>query len=179
MLDRCTIIRSVDARQSNHVPNKVFQTGHLDAEPRLDPSAEMSPGIGSVVAKLHGANHSSMPPYVAFQTSKSHIAGAGYLGRQYDPIIANRAAELPVYTYGKHLWCRQALLARRLVEASVSFVTIDLSYDPADTTLSKFHFVPRRYTNPSPSAPAHSGNSPTTWKSSGASGTPVHSRSAS
>lgn len=29
--------------------------------------------------------------------------------------------------YGKHLWCQQALLARRLIEAGVSFVTIDLS----------------------------------------------------
>src|SRR4030095_1909263 len=29
--------------------------------------------------------------------------------------------------YGAHHWCRQALLARRLVEAGVSFVTIDLS----------------------------------------------------
>ena len=30
--------------------------------------------------------------------------------------------------YGSHLWCQQALLARRLVEADVSFVTLDLSY---------------------------------------------------
>jgi hypothetical protein len=29
--------------------------------------------------------------------------------------------------YGDHPWCRQALLARRLVEAGVAFVTIDLS----------------------------------------------------
>jgi hypothetical protein len=36
--------------------------------------------------------------------------------------------------YGKHLWCRQALLARRLVEAGVAFVTIDLSYHPASGT---------------------------------------------
>ena len=36
--------------------------------------------------------------------------------------------------YGKHLWCQQALLARRLVEAGVSFVTIDLSYHPASGT---------------------------------------------
>ncbi len=98
MLDRCTIIRSVDARHSNHEPNRVFQTGHLDAEPRLDPSAEMTPAIGSVVAKYRGANRSGMPPYVAFQTSKSHVAHGGYLGRQYDPFIANRAAELPIYT---------------------------------------------------------------------------------
>ncbi len=50
MLDRCTIIRSVDARYSNHEPNRVFQSGHLDAEPRLDPGPYVS-GIGSVIAK--------------------------------------------------------------------------------------------------------------------------------
>ena len=77
MLDRCTIIRSVDARHSNHEPNRVFQTGHLDAEPRLDPSALMSPGIGSVVAKYSGANRSGMPPYVAFQTSITPPRGHG------------------------------------------------------------------------------------------------------
>jgi hypothetical protein len=36
--------------------------------------------------------------------------------------------------YGNHLWCQQALLARRLVEAGVSFVTIDLSYHTASGT---------------------------------------------
>jgi hypothetical protein len=159
-----------------------------------------------------------MPPYVAFQTSRSHIAYAGYLDQRYDPFIANRATKLPIYTnvgqdtgrtteadffrlpsglthdrlrdrrsllsdldrlrreidsssaiavmdhygqqavdmlvgararaafdlsmepervrerYGKHLWCQQALLARRLVEAGVAFVTIDLSYHPASGT---------------------------------------------
>jgi len=30
--------------------------------------------------------------------------------------------------YGEHLWCQQALLARRLVEEGVSFVTLDLNY---------------------------------------------------
>jgi hypothetical protein len=36
--------------------------------------------------------------------------------------------------YGKHLWCQQALLARRLVEAGVAFVTLDLSYHRASGT---------------------------------------------
>jgi Protein of unknown function (DUF1501) len=36
--------------------------------------------------------------------------------------------------YGEHDWCRQALLARRLVEAGVSFVTIDLSNHSASGT---------------------------------------------
>ena len=36
--------------------------------------------------------------------------------------------------YGSHLWCQQALVARRLVERGVSFVTLDLSYHPASGT---------------------------------------------
>lgn len=218
MLDKFTLIRSVDARFSNHEPNKVFQTANRDAEPRINPTAEMYPAIGSIVAKHHGANQLGMPPYVAFQTSRTHIAHAGYLGPRYDPFIANHAAKLPIYTdvgvdtgrmtgadffslprglshdrlldrrallgdlddlrrqldrsesiaamdrygqeavellvgqrarrafdlssepatvrdrYGKHLWCQQALLARRLVEAGVAFVTLDLSYHTASGT---------------------------------------------
>lgn len=36
--------------------------------------------------------------------------------------------------YGPHLWCRQALLARRLVQAGAAFVTLDLSYHTASGT---------------------------------------------
>ena len=218
MLDKFTIIRSVDARKSSHEPNKVFQTGNREAAPRVNRKGENYPAIGSIVSKFRGANHPSMPPYVTFMRSRSHLAFAGYLGKQYDPFIGNTAAKLPVYDkvgnntgrmtgadlfnlptgltqqriyerrslfedfdrlrrdldrsgsmealdaygqqaiemvvgrraqeafdlsrestevrerYGKHLWCQQALLARRLVEAGVSFVTLDLSYHTASGT---------------------------------------------
>lgn len=218
MLDKYTIIRSVDARHSNHEPNTVFQTANLEAEARTNPEAEKYPAIASLVAKFHGPNHPAMPPYVAFMKSRSHLAFGGYLGKQYDPFLANQATRLPVYDsvgvdtgkmsgadlfqmpgelsidrvhnrrtlmedfdrmrrdldqsgtleavdsyrrqavelvlgrraqnafdieqesaevrarYGKHLWCQQALLARRLVEAGVSFVTLDLSYHSASGT---------------------------------------------
>ena len=218
MLDKFSILRSVDARHSNHEPNKVFQTANLEAEARTNPEAEKYPAIGSVVAKWRGANHPAMPPYVAFMRSPSHLAFAGYLGKRYDPFIGNKASRLPVYDvvggdtgqmtgtdmfqlpatldlarmqtrrslvaqfdrlrgdldqsgsmesfdtyqqqaiemvlgrqaqdafdlerepvatrdrFGKHLWCQQALLARRLVESGVSFVTLDLSYHPASGT---------------------------------------------
>jgi hypothetical protein len=218
MLDKFTIIRSVDARHSNHEPNKVFQTGNLTAEGRTNPEAEKYPALASVIAKHHGSNHPSMPPYVAFMKSPTHMAFAGYLGKRYDPFIANQAVTLPVYTnvgqdtgtvaggemfrfngtlssqrldqrrelladfdrmradldlggsmaaqghyqqqavdmllgrraqeafdlnreaqttrdrYGKHLWCQQALVARRLVEAGAAFVTLDLSYHTASGT---------------------------------------------
>ena len=218
MLDRFSIIRSVDCQKSNHEPNAVLQTGHREAAPRVNRDGHRYPAIGSFVAKHHGANQVGVPPYVAFQKSVSHIAKAGYLGQAYDPFIADRAARLPVYDlvgnntgrmtsaqmfqsttalkldrinqrrsmlaqldrlrrhvdqsgamdamdvftqqavemiagkrvqvafdlnqepakcrerYGKHLWCQQALLARRLVEAGTAFVTIDLSYHTASGT---------------------------------------------
>ena len=225
MLDRFTIIRSVDCQKSNHEPNRVMQTGHRDAAPRVSGFGDRYPAIGSVVAKFRGANQPGMPPYVAFQRSPSHIAHAGYLGQQYNPFMGNQAAQLPIYDllgkdtgktsqssmfrlprqlnfdrigrrmglldeldklrrevdvtggmdamdtyqrqavemltggqvqrafdlatepdeirqrYGKHLWCQQALLARRLVEAGVSFVTIDLSYHTASGTWDN-HGIP-------------------------------------
>lgn len=218
MLDKFTIIRSVDCRQSNHEPNTVMQSGNRDAEPRINPKGDRYPAIASIVSKLRGANQPGLPPYVAFQKSRSHIAYGGYLGQAHDPFLGNNAAKLPVYdlvgndsgklsgadmfqlprelsfervgqrvsllkqldqmrreldqtgnmdamdrhqqraiemltgkgiqqafdlsnepavsldAYGKHLWCQQALLARRLVEAGVAFVTIDLSYHTASGT---------------------------------------------
>lgn len=217
-LDRFTLIRSVDCRFSNHEPNMVMQTANRAAEPRENAEAEWYPSIGSAVSAWHGANAAGMPAYVAFQTSRTHIGYAGYLGAQHDPFIANQAAALPVYDhvgvdtgrihtpelfrfaaglsverllerqrllagidrlrreldasgamqamdayqqqavemvlgrrvqqafdlaqepeavrerYGSHLWYQEALLARRLVEAGVAFVTIDLSYHPASGT---------------------------------------------
>jgi hypothetical protein len=218
MMDRFTLIRSVDATHSNHEPNQVFQTGNREASPRINPRGRLCPAIGSVIAKHHGANHPAMPAYAAFMRSRSHLAFAGHLGRRYDPFIANTAARLPIYDlvgndtgrtsgadlfqlpaglnyeriddrrallqqfdglrrhldaseaqrtmdrynsqavemllgrrmqeamdlsrepqavrdrYGKHLWCSQALLARRMVEAGVAFVTLDLSYHTASGT---------------------------------------------
>ena len=98
MLDKFTIIRSVDARHSNHEPNKVFQTANLAAEARTNPEAERYPALASIIAKHHGANHPSMPPYAAFMKSRSHLAFAGYLGKQYDPFLCDDAARLPIYT---------------------------------------------------------------------------------
>lgn len=220
MLNKFTIIRSVDAQHSNHEPNMAMQTGHgaPDAEPRTNRDAPKIPAIASICAKFRGTNVPGMPPYVAFRKGPSHIAYGGYLGRQYDPFIGNDACRLPIYTdvgvdtgkvsaggvftlpaglttdrilrrqslrkqvdtvaadldrsgvldalgtyeqqavemvvggrareafdltrepesvrqrYGTHLWHQQTLLARRLVEAGVAFVTLDLSYHGASGT---------------------------------------------
>lgn len=214
MMDRFTLIRSIDCSASEHSPNKVFQTGNLDAKPRSSSRGDLYPAIGSIVARFHGANADGMPPYIAFNRDPAHVARGGFLGMQYDPMNGHRAAGLPEYQgfgrlkdqaaelsragrfdlpdgidrqrllsrhdllnhlnrfpdrsdltgamtagddfrqraidmilggrvrtafdlshepeslrrqYGDQLWCQQALLARRLVEAGASFVTVDLS----------------------------------------------------
>ncbi len=218
MMDQFTLIRSVDCRESNHEPNRVMQSGNREGEPRVNPKGHLYPAIGSIVAKHHGANHPSVPAYATFMKSRSHVAFAGYLGKQYDPFLLNQACKLPIYDlvgndtgtisdanlfrlaaelnydrigerkgllhqfdrvrneidasgsmevmdrysqqavdmvlgkrmqlaldlsrepestrnrYGKHLWCQQALLARRMVEAGSAFITLDLSYHTASGT---------------------------------------------
>jgi len=201
MLDKFTLIRSVDARDSNHEPNQVFQTGSGEAEPRLNPNGHLYPAIGSVVAKLRGPNAPGMPPYVVLNMKdRSHVAWGGYLGKSYDPFLGDNVSQLfrlpagltldrlrdrrqlveqmdslrhaidasgtmtavdrfgqqafelvaggraqaafdlsrepqrVLDRFGPHDWCRQALLARRLIEAGVSFVTLDLSNHSASGT---------------------------------------------
>jgi Protein of unknown function (DUF1501) len=195
LMDKLTVIRSVDARESNHEPNQVFQTGNRAAAPRVNRAGHKYPAIASIVARHRGVADRAMPPSVVLNMqSRSHVAWGGYLGHEYDPFLGNQASSLfelprsldleriesrqslqkefdhlqrdldlsgsmaaldrfsqqavdivaggrarqvfdlesePVRVrerFGSHDWCRQALLARRLVEAGASFVTIDLSH---------------------------------------------------
>jgi hypothetical protein len=201
LMDRLTIIRSVDARHSNHEPNQVFQTANLAAEPRINNEAPLYPAIASIVARHRSSGSQAMPQSVVLHMQdRSHVAWAGYLGKQYDPFLGNQARSLfqlpggldhdrirsrhalqrqfdrlrrdldlsgsmaaldrfeqqavdivaggrahEVFDlarepqaarerYGDHPWCQQALLARRLVESGVAFVTIDLSNHSASGT---------------------------------------------
>lgn len=200
MMDKLTIIRSVDCRFSNHEPTHVMQTANREADPRTNQEGGNYPAIGSIIARHRGTGHAKIPAYVALNLQdSSHIAWGGYLGKQYDPFVAKdgKAFELPgtlteqamadrrflraqldrvergIDTsgsmvamdqfaeqavqmivgrqareafdlsrepvavrerYGSHSWCKNALLARRLVEAGVPFVTIDLSNHSASGT---------------------------------------------
>jgi hypothetical protein len=55
-------------------------------------------------------------------------------GRVRDALDLSRESPKIRDRYGKHLWCQQALMARRLVEAGVAFITLDLSYHTASGT---------------------------------------------
>ena len=113
MLDKFTLIRSVDCRFSNHEPNMVMQTANLDNEPRTNPKAQHYPSFGSIVAKHCGPNHPAMPPYVALNLkSRSHVAWGGYLGTEFDPFDARnapKAFQLPTSLTMERLQSRRAL----------------------------------------------------------------------
>ncbi|MBT5706611.1 MAG: DUF1501 domain-containing protein [Verrucomicrobia bacterium] len=201
MMDKFTLIRSVDCQFSNHEPNMVMQTAHREAAPRINPRGHLYPSIGSLAAHFNPAKDPSVPPYVALNMkSRSHIATGGYIGKQYDPFVAKDVGKLfhlprgltmsrvqsrrsllkqmdhlrsnldtqgemeamnhfeqqaydmvaggraqsafdltkespkIIERYGDHEWWQQALLARRLVESGVGFVTIDLSNHGASGT---------------------------------------------
>jgi hypothetical protein len=72
------------------------------------------------------------------------MEGLDVFGQQAFDLVAGAKAQAAfdlkdeparvIERYGEHDWARQALLARRLVEAGVSFVTIDLSNHSASGT---------------------------------------------
>ncbi len=201
MLDKFTILRSVNARGSSHQPNQVFQTGNVAAAPRTNRKGHLYPAIGAIVGKHRGANHPSLPPYVVLNLrDRTHFAWGGYLGRQHDPFVgdqiakrlrmptgldvdrlqdrrtlssamdqlrraADQSGSMSALTsfeqqafdmlagdqaraafevslepqklrdrYGRHEWAQKALLAWRLVESGVSYVTVDLSNHSASGT---------------------------------------------
>ena len=93
MLDKFTLIRSVDARHSNHEPNEVFQTGNLDAEPRANPQARYVPGHRLGRREDAGGERPGHAPVCRVHEVAVHLAFGGYLGKEYDPFIANDAAQ--------------------------------------------------------------------------------------
>lgn len=73
----------------------------------------------------------------------SMVAADRYTAQAVDMVLGQKAREAFDLSresaaahelYGKHEWSQQMLLARRLVEAGVSFVTIDLSHHGASGT---------------------------------------------
>ena len=70
-------------------------------------------------------------PWTAFRSRRSTSSP---VGARRKPSISTREPARIVERYGNHDWCRQALLARRLVERGASFVTIDLSNHSASGT---------------------------------------------
>jgi hypothetical protein len=87
IMDKLTIIRSVDCRASNHTPI-TMQAGNPLAR-RTDDGKDGGgyPSMGSIAAKFRGPNDPAMPAFVGLADSwVSDVWGAGLLGSEYDPV---------------------------------------------------------------------------------------------
>jgi hypothetical protein len=100
LMEKLTLIRSVDCSASNHTPI-TMQAGNALAR-RTDDNKDGAgyPSMGSVAAKFRGANHPDLPAFVGLADKwRSDAWGAGHLGSAYEPVkgmeLAGRLA-MPV-----------------------------------------------------------------------------------
>jgi hypothetical protein len=135
MADRYALLRSV-----HHKAAPVHETGHqLLQTGRLCTGGVEHPHYGSVVARLKRRGDGP-PPFAVLPgpigntgVSVSHGQSAGYLGASHEP-VGPHGLEIDVTRedaalrdrYGRNTFGQSCLMARRLIEAGVRFVTVNM-----------------------------------------------------
>jgi len=134
--DKYALIRGVhhEAPAVHDAGYQAMQTGHLCGGVQY-------PHAGCVLAKLRGPRgplpaHVLLPaPIGSTGANLPHGQDAGFLGRQHDPAVLpgawmarelQREPEGVRRKYGLNRFGQSCLLARRLVEAGVRFVTVNM-----------------------------------------------------
>lgn len=93
LMDKLTIIRSVDASASNHTPI-TMQAGNALAR-RTDDGRDGGgyPSMGAVAAKFRGSGAPGMPGFIGLADSwKSDVWGAGDMGSAFEPVNGRELA---------------------------------------------------------------------------------------
>jgi hypothetical protein len=87
IMDKLSVLRSVDCSASNHTPI-TMQAGNPLARRTDDGNdGDGYPSMGSVAAKFRGPNAPGMPPFVALADSmKADVWGAGHMGHDHEPL---------------------------------------------------------------------------------------------
>src|SRR5262249_20723910 len=146
MANRCAIVRSV-----HHTAAPIHETGQqLMQTGRLFRLGQEYPHYGSVLAQVRGPKRSAVPPFVLLPApmgstgvSISHRQCAGSLGHDcepWTPATSSLASQSNDFRkaldisgedraqshYGRHEFGQGCLQARRLVEAGVRCVTVNM-----------------------------------------------------
>jgi hypothetical protein len=93
IMDKLTIIRSVDCSASNHTPI-TLQAGNPLAR-RTDDGRDGGgyPSMGSIAAKFRGPNDARMPAFVGLADNwVSDVWGAGHMGAAFEPVKGSELA---------------------------------------------------------------------------------------
>ena len=93
LMDKLTILRSVDCSASNHTPI-TMQAGNALARRTNDgKDGGGYPSMGAIAAKYRGPNQPGMPAFMGLADSwVSDVYGAGNLGVAYEPVNAKELA---------------------------------------------------------------------------------------
>jgi uncharacterized protein (DUF1501 family) len=87
LMDKLTIIRSVDCSASDHTPITLQAGNPLARRTNDGKDGGGYPSMGSIAAKFRGANAPGLPGYIALADSmKSDIWGAGHMGNAFEPV---------------------------------------------------------------------------------------------
>jgi uncharacterized protein (DUF1501 family) len=119
IMDRLAIVRSLHHTSADHGAGSHWVlTGFRPGQDQ--PRANERPSVGSIVARLRGANRPGVPPYVALPRAPS-LGQAAYLGPGYNPFSVDgdpttgakvRDLDRPPGLYLERLDDRRDLLAR-------------------------------------------------------------------
>ena len=120
IMDRLTLVRSVDCKASDHTPITMQAGNPLARRTNDGKDGGGYPSMGSVAAKFRGPNDPALPAFVGLADSwKADVWGAGALGAAHEPVqgtdLAGRIAPPPGVTI-PHLRDRDDL-RRRLAAA--------------------------------------------------------------
>jgi hypothetical protein len=87
LMDKLTIIRSVDCSASNHTPITMQAGNPLARRTNDGRDGGGYPSMGSVAAKFRGPNAPGIPGYVALADSlPADVWGAGHMGDAFNPV---------------------------------------------------------------------------------------------
>src|SRR6185437_13152298 len=82
LMDKISVVRSITHTNAGHgMGTHWMMTGYV---PTLEINDNLNPSVGSVVARMRGANAPQVPPYVCVPNAPPS-ANAAYLGVAYNP----------------------------------------------------------------------------------------------
>lgn len=93
IMDRLTLIRSMDCRASDHTPITMQAGNPLARRTNDGKDGGGYPSMGSVAARLRGSNDPAVPAFVGLADSwKADVWGAGHMGVAYEPVKGTELA---------------------------------------------------------------------------------------
>jgi hypothetical protein len=93
IMDKLTIVRSVDCKASDHTPITMQAGNPLARRTNDGKDGAGYPSMGSVAARFRGPISPSLPAFVGLADSwKADVWGAGHMGSAYEPIKGNELA---------------------------------------------------------------------------------------